>query len=114
MSFQALVCQHSFAVQVRDMVLTLFHNSDICREIFFTIGLDDKLYHYIDGPGSLFTQRMWNSIPMRPYGNMIHLTEYPYVHKDGFGHREPAFLNTYLVSASTNLVSVNSKNTAAV
>ncbi len=47
------------------------------------IGMNEKSLHYIDGPGSSFTQRMRSSVPMRDYGNMIHLTGYPLLTKMG-------------------------------
>lgn len=45
---------------------------------------------------------MRNSVPMRDYGNMIQLTGYPNIHKDGLRpHKEPAFFE-YLFGFSFN------------
>ena len=81
---QALVYGLDFAVtSQRYRMLTLFEDTDVCRRIYFTIGMNDNILHYIDGPGSSFSSRMWSSVPMRDYGNMIHLTGYPLLTKMG-------------------------------
>ena len=101
--FQALVYGRDLAVtSQRYRLLTLFEDVYVCRRVYFMIGMNEKSLHYIDGPGSSFTQRMRNSVPMRDYGNMIHLTGYPFIHKDGLRpHKEPAFFE-YLFGFSFN------------
>ena len=92
--YQAKVYGYDFALTSQRYRRILFQGDDvisICRKTYFEIGKGERAKLFIDGPGSSFTMRMHYLGSLMESGGMIHLTEFPYIHKDGKSHKEPAF-----------------------